>query len=100
MPDREPSTGCRFDQIWAMVSDDGAESIQAPVEAGTASVVMSAKEEPYIVGSLRPRVRVLEIMTKDGGTVSLADGLAVLSPDSEYVRGVLSAMERILPTRK
>lgn len=99
MSNIELSPARRFDQVWKTVTLSGAESVRAAITAedgAVKSMVLRAYEEPHVAGSLRPRARTLEVLTGDIKVASLTDGRAVFSSGSEYVFGVLSAMENII----
>ena len=100
MRGKELSPVQRFGQAWDKVTSDGTGSIQTastPAEDGavTSVVIISAHEEPHVVGSLRPRIRTLEITAGDV-KVSLTEGRATFLPGSEYVQGGPSSIGRII----
>ena len=89
----------RFDQAWDRVVPEDKVSEASEVVTGEAGfrVVVKASEEPYVTGSLRPRVRILKVLEEGEEVATLKDINAIFASGDSQVLEMLTKIEDALP---
>ena len=107
----EQSPANRFNELWNTIASGGEDiRVFGPTgmiyakritgENGSSKeVVIRAHNEPHVIGSLRPRVRTLEVVTADGESASITDGQVVFIPKDKRVLDALKLLEGTLPPK-
>lgn len=105
MSEGEPTPIERFNTLWSAATLGEELSIDAnyenrreiPLEDGVAEV--RVKLLPTAVGSLRPRIKLLQVITPSGRVASLSDGQVIYGVDAEIIQN-LSIVEDVLSPKK
>jgi len=102
MSERELSPIKRFGKLWSAAtlggefrpSDTNPERRrEIPLEDGIADVRVHL--QPYVIGSLRPLARMLQVVTPSGEVATLSEGQVMYSTDKEVIQN-LEIMEKVL----